>query len=190
MSTEPDKNRVAARGCAVPQRRKELGYVQRRCGRTLRFQQLQWLFPVAVTLHNAEEAITMPGWISVHGNQLPLHPKIAAIELGLVLLTAAAYAVTYLSAHRGKGSVWAYLLFGYITAMLENVLLPHVPATLVFRQYTPGVASAILINFPVMSVLLFRAVREQWVSGLRAIAAALLVPLAIAGAIAALFIIA
>lgn len=155
----------------------------------MRFKQLQWLFPVAVTLHNAEEAISMPRWVSVHRSQLPLHPEIVRIQLGLLFLTAAAYAVTYLSAQRGKRSVWAYLLFGYIATMLANVLLPHIPATLAFRQYTPGVASAILINFPVMSVLLFRAVREQWVSGLNAIAAALLVPLAIAGAIAALFII-
>lgn len=131
----------------------------------------------------------MPRWVSVHRSQLPLHPKIVAIQLGLLFLTAAAYVVTYLSAQRGKRSIWAYLLFGCISTMLANVLLPHVPATLAFRQYTPGVASAILINFPVMSVLLFRAVREQWVSGVNAIVAALLVPLAIAGAIAALFII-
>ena len=38
-------------------------------------------------------------------------------------------------------------------------------------------------------IRLFKAVREQWVSGLNAIAAALLVPLAIAAAIAVLFII-
>src|ERR1051326_6782000 len=95
-----------------------------------------------------------------------------------------AYSNLYASALR---SVWAYLLFGYITAMLANVLLPHVPATLAFGQYTLGVASAVLINLPVMSVLLFRAVREQCVSGLNAIAAALMVPLAIAGAIVALF---
>lgn len=48
--------------------------------------------------------------------------------------------------------------------MLLNVLLPHIPATLVFREYTPGVVTAVLINFPVMSILLFKAVREQWVS--------------------------
>jgi len=129
----------------------------------------------------------MPTWISVHRSQLPLHPETVRIQLGLLFLTAAAYAVTYLSAQTGKRSIWAYLLFGYIAAMLANVLLPHIAATLAFRQYTPGVASAILINLPVMTVLLFKAVREQWVSGLNAIAAALLVPLAIAGAIAALF---
>lgn len=71
--------------------------------------------------------------------------------------------------------------------MLLNVLLPHIPATLVFREYTPGVVTAVLINLPVMSILLFKAVREQWVSGGKAIAYALLVPLAIGGAIAALF---
>jgi hypothetical protein len=74
--------------------------------------------------------------------------------------------------------------------MLVNVLIPHVPATLVFGAYTPGVVTAVLINLPLMSILLFKAVREQWVSGMEAIAYALLVPLAIGTAISVLFAVA
>lgn len=153
----------------------------------LPFAKLQWLFPIAVTLHSLEEAIYMPPWLPTQGRQLPAHPGAEKIWFGLLFLTLAAFAVTYLSAQQGKQSTSAYLLFGYITAMLLNVLLPHIPATLVFREYTPGVVTAVLINLPVMSILLFKAVREQWVSGGKAIAYALLVPLAIGGAIAALF---
>ena len=87
---------------------------------------------------------------------------------------------------RGKGSVWAYLLFGYAVATLVNVLLAHITATLVFREYTPGVVTAVLINLPILGILLFQAVREQWVSGTKAIAYALLVPLTIGVAISAL----
>ena len=54
----------------------------------------------------------MPRWVSVHRDQLPLHPGTVRIRIGLLILTAAAYAVTYLSAQRGKRSVWPYLLFG------------------------------------------------------------------------------
>ena len=151
------------------------------------FQKMQWLFPIAVTLHNSEEAVYMPKWILAHGRQLALHPGAAKIWFGLLLLTLAAFAVTYLSAQKGKRSVWAYLLFGYAVAMLVNVLIPHIPATLVFGEYTPGVVTAVLINLPVMGSLLFKAVREQWVSGIKAFAYALLVPLAIGVAISALF---
>jgi hypothetical protein len=90
--------------------------------------------------------------------------------LGLLLLTRAAFAVTYLSPHQGKRSLGAYLLFGYAVAMLMNVLVPHISATLVFREYTPGVVTAVLINLPVMGTLLLQAVREQWVAGTKAIA--------------------
>jgi hypothetical protein len=138
-------------------------------------------------LHNAEEAFTMPNWVVVHSRQLPVHPGAARIWSGLLLLTLAAFAVTDRSAHKGKGSFWAYLLFGYAVAMLANVLLPHIPATLVFGEYTPGVVTAVLINLPIMSILLFQAVREQWVSGAKAIAYAVLVPLAIGVAISVLF---
>jgi hypothetical protein len=154
------------------------------------FQRMQWLFPIAVTLHNSEEAFCMPRWVSGHSGQLPFHPGAAKIRLALLLLTLAAFAVSYLSAQKGKRSVWAYLLFGYAAAVLVNVFVPHIPATLVFGEYTPGVVTAVLINLPVMSILLFKAVREQWVSGMKAIAYALLVPLAIGAAISVLFAVA
>ena len=151
------------------------------------FRKMQWLFPIAATLHNCEEALWMPKWVSAHSRQLPMRPGAVKIWIGLLLLTLAAFAVTYLSAQKGKQSVWSYLLFGYAAAMLANVLIPHIPATLAFGEYTPGVVTAVLINLPVMSVLMFKAVREQWVSGMKAIAYALLVPLAIGGAISVLF---
>jgi hypothetical protein len=150
------------------------------------FQKLQWLFPIAVTLHNGEEAFSIPKWVSAHGAQVPLHPNAAKLWLGWLALTGVSFVVTYLSARKGKGTVWAYLLFGYVAAMLANVFIPHIPATLIFGEYTPGVVTAVLVNLPVMSLLLFRAVREQWVSGMKALGYALLVPLATGGAILAL----
>jgi len=155
------------------------------------FEKLQWLFPIAVTLHNAEEALSMPRWVSAHRSHLPAllpsHPEVAKLWLGWLVLTGVAFAVTCLSARHGKGSVWAFLLFGYVAAMLANVFIPHIPATLAFAEYTPGVVTAVLVNLPLMSLLLFQAVREQWVWGMKALAYALLVPLAIGGAILALF---
>jgi hypothetical protein len=153
----------------------------------MRFEKLQWLFPIAVAVHNSEEAFFMPKWVSVHNAQLPFHPGTAKIWLGLLLLTVAAFVVTYRSAQKGRQSVWAYLLFGYVAAMLGNVVVPHVPATLAYGEYTPGVVTAIVINLPVMALLLFKAVREQWVSGTKATTYALLVPFVIGAAIVALF---
>ena len=151
------------------------------------FRRLQWLFPIAVTVHNSEEAIFMPVWVLRHRNQVPLHPSGAAIRVGLLFLTLAAFSVTALSARGGKQSVWSYLLFGYAAAMLINVFVPHVPATVILRGYTPGVVTAVLVSLPVMSILLFQAVRDRWVSGIKAAVFAMLVPLGISGLILMLF---
>jgi hypothetical protein len=155
----------------------------------MQFSRLQWLFPIAVTLHNSEEAIWMPGWVSRHATQLPMQPPGAAqIRFGLVVLTAVAWVVTYRTQSKGRGSVWAYLLFGGVVAMLANVFVPHLPASLVFRSYTPGVVTAVLINLPGMSLLAIRAIGDQWVHGWRAAAFAVAVPLATVAIIPALLV--
>jgi predicted anti-sigma-YlaC factor YlaD len=155
----------------------------------LSFHELQWMFPIAVGVHNSEEAVFFPPWWIAHAAQLPVHPNPEAARWALLALTMAAFAVTYFSWRKGKQSVGAYLQFGGIVTMLANVLIPHVPATLVWRGYTPGVVTAILINFPVMSWLGVRAVREGWVSGRKAVAYAVAVPLAVAAVIPMLLLI-
>jgi Protein of unknown function with HXXEE motif len=150
------------------------------------FRKLQWLFPIAVTLHNAEEAIWMPRWSAGHAAQLPVHPPGAAeITAALVVFTAAAFAVTYLSTRRGPESIWAYLIFGYIVAMLANVFVPHVPAAMVFHGYAPGVVTAVLINLPVMSILLICMLHEGWVHGWKMTVFGIGVPLMLGGVIVA-----
>jgi hypothetical protein len=153
------------------------------------FQKLQWLFPIAVTLHNSEEVLWLPAWWVRHAKQVPVHPGAGAFRFAVAVLTLAAFVVTFLSERKGKETVWAYLTFGYIVAMLANVFIPHIPASLVFRSYTPGVVTAVLVNLPVMGFLSIRAVREGWVSGRKAVAFGVAVPLAIAAMIPMLFLI-
>lgn len=147
-------------------------------------RKLQWLFPIAVTLHNAEEAIWMSRWTASHAVQLPVRPPGAAeMWAALVVFTVAAFAVTYLSTRRGPESIWAYLTFGYIVAMLANVFVPHVPAAIVFRGYAPGVLTAVLINLPVMSILAIRMLRDGWVRGWKVTVFGVGVPLMLGGVI-------
>lgn len=152
------------------------------------FRRLQWLFPIAVVLHNAEEAIWMPGWEADHAAQLPIAvPGAAKVRLALFVLTVAVLVVTALSARKGPGTIWAYLTFGYIVAILANVFVPHVPAAMLFRGYVPGLITAVAINLPLMSYLVVRAIRDGWVRGRKAVASAVAVPAALAGLIAMLF---
>jgi hypothetical protein len=148
------------------------------------FRRLQWLFPIAVALHNAEEAIWMPAWdVGRLEDVVGRPPGATEIRAALVVLTVAAFAVTYLSARRGPETIWAYLTFGYISAMLANVFVPHVPVAILLRGYAPGAVTAVLINLPVMSILAIRMVRERWVSGWKAAGFGVGVPLVMGGAI-------
>lgn len=144
---------------------------------------MQWAFPIAVALHNSEEAIFMPRWLADHRDQMSLHPASSVIWAALLITALAAFVVTWLSTRKDRQSFWAYLFFGGAATMLVNVFVPHLPATLIFRRYTPGVVTAVFINLPVMTLLLSTAVRSGWVSGVRAIRYAVLTPLTIAAMI-------
>ena len=150
------------------------------------YQSLEWLFPVVVAVHNAEEAIWLPGWskraVLWHSPVTPGSFRFAA-----ALFTVLAFAVTWLSAESGKQTVWAYLTFGYIAAMLANVLIPHVVLTVALRNYMPGLATAVLLNLPVLSLLAVMAVREGYVSGWKSAASFIGVSGALAAFIPALF---
>jgi hypothetical protein len=133
----------------------------------LSYQNLLWLFPLVATLHNAEEAIWLPGWsrraVLWHS---PVTP--GSFRFAVAVLTVLAFAVTWLSAISGKETIWTYLAFGYMAAMLANVPIPHVALTVALRSYMPGTATAVALNLPVLSLLLALAVREGYVSGWKA----------------------
>lgn len=132
------------------------------------FHGLLWLFPLAVTLHNGEEAIWLPHWSrrSVIW-RTPVTPGI--FRFAVVILTLLAFAVTALSALTGRQSPWTYLVFGFMIAMLINAIAPHVVLSVALRNYMPGTATAVLVNLPALSLLVALALRENYVSGWPAI---------------------
>jgi hypothetical protein len=133
------------------------------------FDHLQWLFPVVTALHNAEEAIWFPDWSKRAGRwHAPVTP--GAFRFGAAVLTILAFVVAGLSARPGKQSVWTYLAFGYMAAMLANVLVPHIALTIAMRRYMPGVVTGVFLNLPALSLLVVLALREGYVSGEKAAA--------------------
>jgi hypothetical protein len=123
---------------------------------------LAWFFVAAIAAHNAEEAIWLPGWSRTAGKW---HHAVGSSELrfALAVLTALAAVAAVLANLQGKQSLGAYLLCGYALAMLLNVAVPHVLATMVMRRYAPGTATAVLINLPVTATLLRTALAEGYI---------------------------
>jgi hypothetical protein len=143
-----------------------------------------WLFPIATTAHNLEEAIWLPGWSQHPGR---LHRPVAATEFyfAVAVLTIAAWLATWLAARRGGR--WRYIAAGYWIAMLLNVIFPHAVVTVLERGYTPGIATALLLNLPVDLYLLCSALRDRWVRARTLALAGALVSVTLLGSIPALF---
>ncbi len=123
---------------------------------------LCWLFSVSVTIHNLEEAIWLPKWsISAGRWHRPIEPIV--FRFAVMILTLLAYIFSILASKGEKLSVGAYLVSGYALAMLLNVIFPHLTATIVLKKYTPGLATAILLNMPITIGLLYYAVNDEFV---------------------------
>jgi hypothetical protein len=133
------------------------------------FGHLLWLFPIVLTLHNAEEAIWFPDWTKRAGRwHAPVAPGV--FLFAVLVFTVLAFGITWLSAISGKQTVWTYLTFGYMVAVLINVLIPHVAVSVATRRYMPGVATAMALNLPVLSLLVVLALKEGYVSGWKTVA--------------------
>jgi len=135
----------------------------------MNFGYLQWLFPIVLTLHNAEEAIWFPDWTKRAGRwHAPVAPGV--FRFAVAVFTVLAFGVTWLSAKSGKQTVWTYLTFGYMVAVLVNVLIPHVAVSVAMHRYMPGLATGLVLNLPTLSLLVVLALREGYVSGWEAAA--------------------
>lgn len=135
-----------------------------------------WLFPIGLSLHNLEEAIWLPAWSQqAHG----LQPVVQAGEFrfAVLVLTLAGFLITAAAVRSGRWRAAS----AYWSAMLLNVMFPHVLATILLRRYAPGTATALAINLPVCTYLLRRVQREGYLSRAQLLkAAALGVPLLLA----------
>jgi len=133
------------------------------------YSRLIWLFPIVVTLHNAEEAIWLPAWAKRTGFwRSPVSPGVFLFAASI--LTVLAFALTWLSAESGKQTVWTYLAFGCMVVTSANALIPLVAVSAMRRSYMPGTATAVALNLPVLSRLVAMALKEGYVSGEKAAA--------------------
>ena len=152
----------------------------------MRLERVIWLFAIALTLHNLEEAVWLPAW-SRHAGFWDSPVGASEFRIAAAILTILGYVVAYWSLRGGAQGLGSYLLTGFAFAMLLNVIF-HVAATIGLREYAPGVVTAVFINLPVMSYLLLRMFRDRWVTWPKVILALVLVPVALVLMIPRLFL--
>ncbi len=140
------------------------------------FEYAQWLFPLAITIHNIEEALRLPEWSA---RAARFHKPVGAFEFrfAVIVLTLLGYLITLLSFLHGANSVATGLLCAYCLAMLLNAFVPHLAATVALRRYAPGLATGLFVNVPVTAWILHRALAEGYVTmQLLAVSSAIMIP--------------
>ena len=130
-----------------------------------------WLAPLFLALHNLEEALTferflprvpslLPGGLATLASRLDYPTMLAALVvvtmLGIVVAALAEPAAT------ATWGLWCLLVLEAVMAL--NAIGHVLSATLLFRGYAPGVATAVLLNAPFAWYCFRRASRERWVS--------------------------
>lgn len=114
---------------------------------------LFWLFPLALAIHNVEEALWLPAWSKSAGR---FHKPVGTFEFvfAAVVLTDLLVVVTILSGSSGKQGLVTYLFFAFNFIVLLNVFFPHLAATAVLKKYCPGLLTGILLIVPITGFLL------------------------------------
>ena len=111
----------------------------------------KWLLPIAVTLHNAEEAIWLPEFRAHHGwNSItPSQFRLAALMVAFLAL-----AVTFAAIQNNRSRTASIVFYMFCWIMLLNVFW-HVGASFFFRAYAPGSVTAVVLVLPVTLYLIF-----------------------------------
>jgi hypothetical protein len=120
-------------------------------------------FPLAITLHNIEEALWLPQW-SKHAGRF--HPPVEKNEFyfALIVITAIAYLATFLTVLFPDNMYVTRMFYGFLGAMIINAIFPHLVATIVLKKYTPGLLTGLFLIIPVNSILIYRAIVIELIS--------------------------
>jgi uncharacterized protein with HXXEE motif len=135
------------------------------------FPRLAWYGLAVIAAHNAEEALTLPGWFARHGARLAaqLHIRPPAAEparlyIGLVLATVIPALWVALASRATARSAGAYSILVLYGMFLANAFVPHLLGAALLRGYVPGVLTAGLLVIPFTAWLARRSVADGYAS--------------------------
>ena len=81
-----------------------------------------WLFfPIAITLHNLEEAIWLPAWTK-HAKQFHKPVEANVFYFAVIFVTILAYLSTFLAVAFPSSWFWKYVFHGFLGAMILNII--------------------------------------------------------------------
>lgn len=114
------------------------------------------LFLFAFTIHNIEEGIWLTRQQSSTKIKVKIHKVVTQDQFlfGLFWVTGLAYLITALYMFYPAIGLFKYAYFGFVGAMILNIVFPHLISTIVERCYSPGLFTGIFIIIPINSLII------------------------------------
>ena len=113
------------------------------------------LLPFAFALHNLEEILSMEKYT----NSIPsgLHKPVTTRQFGIAvaLFTLLGFLVVFLKSYYPSEKIYYFFISGFSGMLLLNVFIPHLIATIYYKKYSPGIITALIINLPLTSWILW-----------------------------------
>ena len=137
----------------------------------LTFRDAVWLFPAAFALHVFEERPRFTNWARRNASDLFTQQDYDTIHLAGVIAAIVFAALMWRFPHRVL--VFAFFAFVFAPGLFFNTFF-HAGATVITREYCPGVITALTLYLPVFFFLSRLAWRENLMSA-GALTAALII---------------
>lgn len=117
------------------------------------------LFPIAVTIHNIEEAIWLPAWSK---SAAKFHQPMdkAVFRFAVIVITVMAYLVTALYILIPENPIVQCCFVGFVGSMIINAFFPHLAATVYLKKYCPGTVTGLLLILPSNLFILSRVIND------------------------------
>ena len=116
------------------------------------------LFIFAFVIHNIEEAIWLPSW-SKHAKKFHKAVGFNEFVFAVLIITILGVLLTFLNSIYDN-KIMNSLYLGYVGMMVLNAIFPHLVATIVLRRYAPGLITAITLNVPIGSYILYESMKK------------------------------
>ncbi len=124
---------------------------------------IYFLFLFAIILHNLEEALWLPQW-SKYAKKF--HKEVAPHEFHFALIIVTAFAVMITSGivFNPNNKIIKFFYFGLLGLMILNAIFPHLLATLALKRYAPGTITALILNVPINTLIIYHSVNAGVIS--------------------------
>ena len=119
------------------------------------------LAPLAYAIHHAEEHLIF----NFRAWRLQYFPDNNALSTEAILAVLVSVGLIYLLLHatiRTRVSAWVVLIF-LMATQVHNAIF-HLGTTIIFKDFSPGLITALVLYLPVNGLIAWVALKEKWVS--------------------------